>query len=477
MVMEKGTVPGLLATLSRYAALIGSVAAAAVATEAALTSEAMPREAAFMAGIFVLAALLWMTEALPLFATALLVVGLQLVLLANPGDWPGLGFAAGPSPDFRDILAAAADPVLVLFFGGFLLAQAAVKQGVDRSMSALLLRPFGERPVMVLTGVMTVTALFSMFMSNTATTAMMLALVAPMLAQLPPGDRFRAGLVLAVAFAANIGGMGTPIGSPPNAVAVGYLQQAGLQVRFLDWMQVAVPLMVVCLALTGWLLWRLHRPQAAALRIRIEGGTVGARGWLVVVVFSLTILLWLTDHWHGLPAAVVALLPAVVFTATRTLTAADLNEIDWSVLILIGGGISLGAGMGLTGLDRVIIGWLPLGADASTLWLVAVLALATVLLSTFMSNTAASNLLLPIGISAIVSLSANGELREVAMAIALAASLAMSLPISTPPNAMAYSTREFSLRDLARVGAVVGAIGVVIVILAVPVLVRLWGLG
>jgi len=99
-----------------------------------------------MAAIFVLAALLWVTEALPLFATALAVIGLEIVLLANPGGWAGLGFSSAPSPDFREILAAAADPVLVLFFGGLLMAQAAVKEGVDRSMSALLLRPFGESP-------------------------------------------------------------------------------------------------------------------------------------------------------------------------------------------------------------------------------------------------------------------------------------------------------------------------------------------
>ena len=144
---------GLLAAATRYGTLVLAVVAALATTEAALASGAMPREAAFMAGIFVLAALLWLTEALPLFATALLVVGLQLVLLANPGGWPGLGFESGASPGYREIVAAAADPVLLLFFGGFLLAQAAVKEGVDRSLSALLLRPFGDRPVAAFAGV------------------------------------------------------------------------------------------------------------------------------------------------------------------------------------------------------------------------------------------------------------------------------------------------------------------------------------
>jgi solute carrier family 13 (sodium-dependent dicarboxylate transporter), member 2/3/5 len=463
--------------LARYASLAISVVAAAVTAHICLGSEAMPREAAFMAAIFVLAALLWMTEGLPLFATALLVIGLQLVLLANPGGWAGFGFESGPSPDYRQIVAGAADPVLILFFGGFLLAQAAVKEGVDRSMSALLLRPFGERPIMVMIGVMIVTALFSMFMSNTATTAMMIALVAPMLAQIPAGERFRRGLVLAVPFAANIGGMGTPIGSPPNAVAVGHLQQAGLDVRFLDWMLVAVPLMAACLALAGGLLWWLFRPRGVTLRIRIEPGAVGPRGWFVVTIFAVTVLLWLTDRWHGLPAAVVALLPAVAFTATRTLTGADLGRIEWSVLILIAGGISLGAGMSMTGLTDIAVGWLPLGDSGSVLWLATVLAVTTVLLSTFMSNTAASNLLLPIGISAAVALDGDALARQLAMTIALSAALAMSLPISTPPNAIAYSKNEFDTRDMAKAGALIGLIGAASVILLVGPLLRLWGAG
>lgn len=155
-------------------------------------------------------------------------------MLANPGHWAGFGFETDSGPAYREVFAAAADPILLLFLGGLLLARAAVKEGVDHAMSALLLRPFGARPLATLLGLMPVTALFSMWMSNTATTAMMVALVAPMLAQMPPGEQFRKVLLLAVPVAANIGGMGTPIASPPNAVAMGFLPKAGLQIRFLD---------------------------------------------------------------------------------------------------------------------------------------------------------------------------------------------------------------------------------------------------
>ncbi len=470
--------PGdLIRAALRYAALAGSIAASIATAHFALASGAMPREAAFMAAIFVLAALLWMTEALPLFATSLLVIGLQLILLANPGGWAGLGFESGSSPGYRAILQSAADPVLLLFFGGFLLARAAVKEGVDRSMSALLLKPFGDKPRAALAGVLAVTALFSMFMSNTATAAMMVALVAPMLAAMPKDEPFRRALMLAVAFAASVGGMGTPIGSPPNAVAVGHLQQAGLRVTFLEWMLVAVPLVAAVLALAWWLLWRHFGPRDAALRFTYESAPVGRRGWFVVTVFAVTVLLWLSDRWHGLPASVVALLPAIALTTSRTLNRDDLNSLQWNVLILIAGGLALGEGMSVTGLDRIIVSWLPLG-EGGALWaLAAGLVAGTLLLSTFMSNTAAANLLLPIGISAAASFDDAGAARFIAMNIALAAAMAMALPISTPPNAIVYARGEFSVRELAKLGVMIGAAGAFLILLAVGPLLWLWGVG
>ncbi len=424
-----------------------------------------------MAGIFVLAALLWVTEAMPLFATSLLVIGLQVILLANPGGWAGIGFESGDGPKYREVMAAAADPILLLFFGGFLLARAAVKEGVDQGMSALLLRPFGGRPKTILLGLMLVTALFSMWMSNTATTAMMMTLVAPMLSHLPSGEPFRKALVLAVPIAANIGGMGTPIASPPNAVAVGFLQKAGIKIGFLDWMLATVPFMLLLLLFAWWLLFQFFRPTTAGLLFAASSRKLDRRGWFVVSVFVVTVLLWMTDQWHGLPAAVVALLPAVAFTATGLLNRDDLNRIEWNILILIAGGISLGAGMQMAGLDQQVVKWLPSG-EASGALLLTALVLATVGLSTFMSNTAAANLLLPIGISAASVAGAGLPPTQAALAIALAASLSMALPISTPPNAIAYASGEFTTRDLMRVGLIVGITGAFLIIIGSGLVLR-----
>lgn len=458
-----------------------SFALGSLTTWLLIANDAAAREAAIMAGIFVVAAALWATEALPLFATALLVIALQALLLANPGNWAGLGFESGSSPRFTEIIHAAADPVLLLFLGGFILAEAAIKEGVDRRMSSLLLRPFGGGPRWVLLGVMSITLLFGHWMSNTATAALMLALVSPMLLSIPRGDPFRKALVLGIAISANISGMGTPIASPPNAVALSFLQKTGHGIAFVDWMLVSVPL-VLALTLLAWLiLWKSFAPASPGLNLKIGAVRLTWQGWLVVAVFILTVLLWMTDRWHGLPPALVALFPSIILTTTRVFTREDLARIDWSVLILIAGGISLGTGMQRTGLDQVIVKLLPAQENSFAL-LIAVVA-GTILVGTFMSNTAAANLFLPIGLSGLSGLSSTvvaggGELHpvQVAMSIALAASMSMALPISTPPNAMAYARGEFTARELMRVTLAIAIAGAIAIILGGGAIMRFWGL-
>jgi sodium-dependent dicarboxylate transporter 2/3/5 len=434
-----------------------------------LLADGLPREAAFMGGIFALAAILWVTEALPLFATALLVIGLEVILLANPGAWGGLGFAGGESPPYQVFLAPLSDPIIWLFLGGFLIAAAATKEGVDQVLAGIVLKAFGGKPRFVMLGLMVVTAVFSMFMSNTATTAMMITLVVPMLAQIPREDPVRRGLVLAVPFAANIGGMGTPISSPPNAVAVGFLQQAGYDVSFLGWMLVAVPLAVGLLFFAWVLLAARYPARTEGLKLASVGGHIDVRGGYVLGVILLTIVLWLTDALHGLPTAVVALLPAIAFTAPGLLGRRDFNNLQWHILFLIAGGIALGVGMQATGLDRVLVEAVPTGK----LYVLAPLIVAGLALSTFMSNTAASNLLLPLGISLAATTPGVGAI-EAGISIALVASAAMALPVSTPPNAIAYSHGVLEARDLAVSGLIVGVIALLLVIVGGPPIIQFW---
>ena len=218
----------------------------------------------------------------------------------------------------------------------------------------------------------------------------------------------------------------------------------------------------------------LFRPAACSLRIEHASERLTARGWFVAGTFTITVALWISEHWHGLPAAVVALLPAVVFTATGLLDRTDVNNLQWNILILIAGGIALGAGMQMTGLDQMIVKWLPSGGGVAVA-LVAILVAVTMALSTFISNTAAANLLLPIGISSASALGA-GAAVHVAVSIALAASMSMALPVSTPPNTIAYSTGEITTRDMAMTGAVVGAFAALLIVLFGGPVMRFWAI-
>ncbi|MDF9800145.1 sodium-dependent dicarboxylate transporter 2/3/5 [Catalinimonas alkaloidigena] len=432
----------------------------------------LQRQAIFMTGIFVLAALLWVTESLPLFATAILIIGLEIILLANPGNWAGLGFEGGFSPDYREFLAPLSDPVIVLFFGGFILAHAVLKEGVDKAMASGILKAFGSKPFYVMLGLMLITALFSMWMSNTATTAMMITLVYPMLEQIPKGDPLRKGLLLAIPFAANIGGMGTPIASPPNAVAVSFLQQAGYEINFLEWVLIAAPLMAFLLVFAWLLLYNFFKPIDPSLELKPTPRKIDGRGWYVIIVMLITVLLWLSDQWHGLSTAVVALFPAIAFTATGLLGRSDVNSLEWHILILIMGGIALGVGMQLTGLDEVFVSYIP-GEGSVVL---AAMVIATILFSTFISNTAAANLLLPIGISFALQ---NTEIGmpgpvQLAVSIALSASLAMALPISTPPNTIAYSKGDLVTGDFTKSGIIIGGLAAMLIIALGNTIISFW---
>ena len=444
----------------------------AATTVALVLLKTQKQEVAFMGGVFVLAALLWVTEALPLFATALLVFGLQIILLANPGEWQGFGFEDRQGPTYREILSPFADPILILFLGGFMLARAAVKEGVDKALASSILKVFGSKPSYVMLGLMLITGAFSMFMSNTATTAMMITLVSPLFIALRDDDPLRKGLILCIPSAANIGGMGTPIGSPPNAVAIGFLRSEGIQISFLNWMIIGVPLVIILLFIAWALISRLYQSPDKDVRLTTRKREIKPRGWFVIVVFSVTILLWLTDQWHGLPSAVTALFPIIIFTATGIIDRKDYNNLEWHIIALIAGGIALGMGMKMSGLDVILLGLIP----TTSSFVFILLITATITLSIFMSNTAAANLIIPLGISLATLSFGIGEVQVAyyGISIALASSVAMALPISTPPNAIAYAKGYLATRDFVRVGLVMSLLAIVLIGIFGPDVITFW---
>ena len=421
--------------------------------------------------IFLVAAVFWASEVLPLFATSLLLIGFMILFLAAEG---GLAMTLPPvsaMPEARlhydDFLSPFGSPIIVLFLGGFLLSAAMTRHGLDRKIAAIVLRPFNRSPLLLLVGVLLITAFFSLWISNTATTAMMLAIVAPILRGLPGDERFARGLVLAVPFGANIGGIGTPIGSPPNAVAFGLINDAGLGVRlsFLDWMILAVPLQVAMLAVVTAVLYLRYRPGGGfSLPPLPAAERVRPAGWACLAVLVAAILLWLTGELTGLTSAGVALLVAAALTAFGLLDRHDVKRLDWDVLILLWGGLSLGAAITLTGTDQLVQRLDFAALPGGTVAVLSLLVLLAVGMSTLMSNTASANLLVPLVLA--LGLAGNAARVEAALLVALACSLAMALPVSTPPNAMAFATGRISSRAMLTAGGTISILGMLVLLLA-----------
>ncbi|WP_442866951.1 SLC13 family permease [Actinomyces sp. B33] len=418
-----------------------------------------------MFGIFLAAILLWVTEAIPLAATAVLVIFLEVLLVSNKALLP----VAEDAPAYTSFFGALANPVIILFLGGFMLADGAAKYRVDRALSAVLLKPFLGKPRLTVMGVMLITAILSMFMSNTATTATMFAVMMPVIMGLPEG-RARTGIALSIPVAANVGGMGTPVGTPPNAIALGALDAAGISVTFLDWMLAAVPLMLIVLAVSwAFISWR-YIPADAAFDIDTSARFDTSRNAKIFYVTSVvTILLWMTEALHGISANIVGFLPVVVLLIFKVMSGDDLRALDWPVLWLVAGGIALGSGVGATGLDAWMLGSIQWSAIPGVL-LILVLALVGWVTSNVISHSASANLLVPMGMGLAATVSTSAA--EIAIVLALGCSLGMCLPISTPPNAIAYSTGTTPTREMVVVGVVVGLTGIVLLAFVAPLT---WG--
>ena len=419
-----------------------------------------------MLAIFGAAVVLWITEAIPLSATSIFVILAEILLISDEAI---VGLPAGfEAPAYQSIFATLASPVLMLFLGGFVLADSAAKYRLDRNLAGVLLRPFGDSPRAILAGLMAITAVLSMFVSNTATTAAMMAVVLPVSAGLAPTDRLRTGLILSVPVAANVGGLGTPVGSPPNAIALGRLQEQGIDVDFLKWMVLAAPVALIVLVFAWFLLNKRFPASAETLDIRIGGEFDRTRPALILyVVFALTVLGWIGEPFHGVPSSIVGFGAVVVLLATQVFTVDDLRGLNWHILWLVGGGIALGNGVSGTGLDDWLVGLYDWGS-LSTVLLMFALAVIAIGLSTIISNSATANLMIPIGISLALSAAVDLDPLLAGLLIAMSCSLAMALPVSTPPNAVAYASGEIDTKEMATVGLLIGAVGIVLVVFMMP---------
>ena len=420
--------------------------------------------------IFVFATLSWLTECIPAWATSLAIMTIMCVTVSENSFQFFKGDGIGELLKSKEIMASFADPIIMLFLAGFILAIAASKSGLDTLLAKNMIRPFGNKSENVLLGFLFITGIFSMFISNTATAALMLTFLAPVFASLPANGKGRIALTMSIPLAANLGGIGTPIGTPPNMIAMKFLNDPdglNLGISFGQWMLIMGPLVVILLLICWRVMLYFFPFSKKTIELEIKGEI--HRGWrmyVVIATFIITILLWIIPkEVTGINTNTVSMIPMGIFAITGVINAKDLQQIDWSVIWMVAGGFALGLGMNGSGLADVAIESIPFG-NWSPIVILIVSGLICYFLSNFISNTATAALLMPI--LAVVcramgdKLDVIGGTSTVLLGVAIAASTAMCLPISTPPNAIAYSTGLVEQKDMLKTGLVCGIISLVL---------------
>ena len=414
---------------------------------------------------------LWVSEAIPPFAVGLLIVGFLMFTLTNPAvnDPSSKNFI-----EYEQFINTWSDSVIWLILGGFFLAEALKKTNLDIDIFKFSIVRFGKQPKFILLGVMLSTAVGSMIMSNTATTAMMIASTTPLLATLPTKDPFAKSLLLGIPTAAAIGGMGTIIGSPPNAIAVeaiNNLESFNGEIGFLEWMLLGVPVAFLLILVVWFILCRKYPSQATEIDLSFldyKSELTTEELWaledlklqkrIVLGVLILTVTLWLTGKVHGIAPALVSAIPILIFTMLSIITSDDVRTIPWDTLMLVAGGLALGLAIQQTGLAKYFVVKMQ-HMQLSFVLLVMLFAFITVLFSNIMSNTATATILIPVA-----GLWAASNPLILPFVIGLSASCALFLPVSTPPNAIAFSTGKLKQADFRLNGLIVGLVGPVIII-------------
>jgi solute carrier family 13 (sodium-dependent dicarboxylate transporter), member 2/3/5 len=493
--------------LERYRRLAGAVLAPVAFAAAWLFARGnLSPEGARLAAVLAAVAVLWLCEPIPLPVTALLGALLCVLLGVAP---------------VKDVLAPFADPIIFLFLGSFMLAGAMELHGLDKRIAlGFLSAPWvGSHPAFILAGMGLVTALLSMWVSNTATTAMMLPIALGVLGALwevrvASGQArgamdartwpYATGMMLMVAYAASIGGIGTPVGSPPNLIGIGGLRtmtQGKVEISFFRWMSVTVPLLAVMGAALFVLLYMLH-PATRGARgtagvdaerqrlyfaryIRRERAALGpwTRGQVnTLIAFGVAVALWvlpgfMSAYWGDrhpyvkaynarLPESAVAVLAALLLfilpTDLRrgrfTLTWDRAVRIDWGTILLFGGGLSLGTLMDRTGVAAALGHAVTGHTGHASLWVLTGAAVAAgIVVSEATSNTAAATMLVPV----VIASAQASQLNPVAPAIGavLGASYGFMLPVSTPPNAIVYGSGLVPIPRMIRAGLVFDVVG------------------
>lgn len=452
----------------------------------------------------------WLTEAVPLPATALLpAVVLPWFHAVGVHDGVLVSFS------LRNILPGYASPVIYLFLGGFLLAAAMQKWRLDHRITLWLLTrgKLADDSRFVLLGIMAVTAFLSMWISNTATAAMMLPLGVGILslAGASPGtSRFGTALMLGIAWSASIGGVGTIIGSPPNGIAMGILNAtfaedpAYTRITFLDWMTFGVPYVLLFLPIVWVVLLKVFPPEVRTIpggkdrllqeRAALGPLSPGEKRTITVFLFAVVCwisnpfwgallpesiaerLAWVDEYTIGLTAGVLLfLVPVNARKGEFVLSWSDTKTVDWGTLLLFGGGIALSDAMFKTGLASwIATSFIGVLGTPSTLVMIFAVILLVDFLTEITSNTAVTSMMVPIVVS--IAIATGEQPVTLAVAAALAASMAFMLPVATPPNALVFGSGYVRLRDMIRAGFILDIVGWLLTVFIIVVIAG-WMLG
>jgi sodium-dependent dicarboxylate transporter 2/3/5 len=419
----------------------------------------IPYKARICTALLFVVGALWLTEVVPLSAGALLIP--IVIVVAGVTD-PGTVF----EPFFH--------PIVVLFLAGFLLAEGMRRTGVDRMIALNILKRSSLEPAGLMFTMMLLTAFLSLWMSNTASVALIIPIALAVLNRIPSeGTRtgFRRALILGVAYAATVGGIGSAIGTPANVLALTFLNElSATNFAFIDWFAYGLPLVVTMLPII-WLYLILafrvelrhvgaHLSHDVYERELTDSGGLGKEQRWILLVFVAVMGLWLTERWHHLHTSIVALGGVLVLFFTETIKREDLNRINWDALLTFGGGLAIGKMLVITGVSDWVALHLMGLSDLPTLLVVFLVAGLTMLIGAFISNTGCAAMLIPIAIPLAQMLHIDPRLLVVV--IAIASSLDFALVVGTPPTMMAYSTGFFGARDIFKRGVVLDFVGLLI---------------
>lgn len=407
---------------------------------------------------------LWVSEAVPLFVTSMAI---PVVLVVG-----GVASAGAATAPF-------ANPIIVLFFAGFLMAEAMRRTGLDHQLSVAIVARAGRRAVGLFAAMLALAAFLSMWMSNTAAAAVLIPIAIAVTAPIDhPG--FRRAVVIGIAYASTIGGVGSAIGTPANQLAIEFLGDfGGRSISFVEWFGFGLPMVVVFLPIMGAYLWwrsdvhlepgRLPHVQAVAREELDRIGGLDRPQVTVLVVFAAVAVGWLTQTWHGVHPGIVALAGAAVLFVLGEIRPEDLGRISWASLLTFGGGLTLGLFLVETGASDLLATRLVGLAGLPEAVGVAVVALITLALTTVASNTASAAILIPLAIPLAGVLGVDPTMLVVVVAIA--SSIDFALVVGTPPTMVAYSTHLYTAGQIFRRGIILDVVGLALLVVVVT---RLW---